>query len=171
MTAETKAATQSGFFRRYPMAIPSAGVLFFDEQGRVLLVQPRGRDKMEIPGGVTEIRRGESPVASARREVAEELGLDVEIGRLLGIDAVPEGDDHAPMLAFIYDGGVLTREQLASIRFADKESESWRFVAPDEIDDTLMVARLARRVAACAVHARTADGPLNLEHGHIPTSR
>lgn len=60
-------------------------------------------------------------MASARREVAEELCLDVEIGRLLGIDAVIEGDDHAPMPAFSYDGGVPTREQLASIRFADCE--------------------------------------------------
>jgi hypothetical protein len=74
------------------------------------------------------------------------------------------------MLAFIYDGGVLTHERLASIRFTDNEIESCRFVDPNEIDDTLMVARLARRVAAYAVHARTADGPLNLEHGHIPTS-
>jgi 8-oxo-dGTP pyrophosphatase MutT (NUDIX family) len=81
---------------------------------------------------------------SAHREVAEELGLDVEVGRLLGIDAVPEADDHSPMLAFIYDGGVLTTEQLASIRFADEEIESWRVVDPREIDDTLMVALLAR---------------------------
>lgn len=161
--------TQSGFFRRYPMAIPSAGVLFFDERGRVLLVQPRGRDMMEIPGGVTEIRRGETPVACARREVAEELGLDVEIGRLLGIDAVPEGDNHAPMLAFIYHGGILTSEQLAAICFADREIESWRFVNPNEVA-TLMVPRLARRVAACARHAQTDDGPLALEHGYLPVS-
>jgi ADP-ribose pyrophosphatase YjhB (NUDIX family) len=39
------------------------------------------------------------PIAT-RREVAEELGLDITVGRLLGIDSVPEGLDYAPMLAF-----------------------------------------------------------------------
>lgn len=150
------------------MAIPSAGVLFFDEHDHVLVVKPRGRDLWEIPGGVTEIRAGESPVATARREVAEELGLDITVGRLLGIDAVPEGDDHAPMIAFLYDGGILTPEQLASIRYVDQEIGESRFVHPHELPG-MMIDRLARRVAACARHAHTGNpAPLNLEHGYEP---
>jgi 8-oxo-dGTP diphosphatase len=165
----TQSATQSGFFRKYHMAVPSAGVLFFDEQDRVLLVQPRGRTGMEIPGGVTEIRKGESPIASARREVAEELGLDATIGRLLGIDSVPEGADHPPMLAFIFDGGILSPAQLKAIHFADNEIESYRFVDPAQLDG-LLVARLARRIAACALARRTSVEPLYLEHGWMPVT-
>ncbi|MEV6871522.1 NUDIX hydrolase [Amycolatopsis sp. NPDC051128] len=84
----TPTATQQHFFENYPMAIPSAGVLFFDNptHERVLIVKPRGRALWEIPGGVTEARRGESPLGTARREVAEELGLDITVGRILGID-------------------------------------------------------------------------------------
>lgn len=166
----TPTATQSGFFRRYPMAIPSAGVLFFDEEGQVLVVKPLGRELWEIPGGVTEIRDGESPIVTARREVAEEIGLDVIIGRLLGIDSVPQGDDHAPMIAFLYDGGTLSTEQLASIRYVDQEIGESRFAHPDELAG-MMVDRLARRVAACARHARTENpAPLYLEHGFEPAA-
>jgi ADP-ribose pyrophosphatase YjhB (NUDIX family) len=151
------------------MAVPSAGVLFFDQQDHVLLVQPRGRSGMEVPGGVTEIRNGESPLASARREVAEELGLDVHIGRLLGIDSVPEGADHPPMLAFIYDGGILTAEQLDAVHFADNEIESYRFVNPTQLDG-LLVPRLARRITACALARHHGPEPLYLEHGRMPTA-
>ncbi|OXM60955.1 hypothetical protein [Amycolatopsis vastitatis] len=56
----TPTATQQHFFENYPMAIPSAGVLFFDnpDHERVLIVKPSGRALWEIPGGVTEARRG-----------------------------------------------------------------------------------------------------------------
>ncbi|MDS0140549.1 MULTISPECIES: NUDIX hydrolase [unclassified Amycolatopsis] len=170
----TPTATQQRFFENYPMAIPSAGVLFFDGPSyeRLLVVKPRGRQWWEIPGGVNEARRGESPRGTARREIAEELGLDVVIGRLLGTDSVPEGDDHAPMLAFVYEGGILTPEQNAAIRYVDHEIGERRYVAPD-LDQLaeMMVPRLARRVVACALHARTGNPePLCLEHGYVPAA-
>ena len=50
----------------------AAGALFFDDQGRVLLVHPTYKDTWDIPGGYVE--RGESPAAACRRELKEELG-------------------------------------------------------------------------------------------------
>lgn len=168
----TPTATQREFFEKYPMAIPSAGVLFFDtpDHERVLIVKPNGRTHWEIPGGVTEARAGESPVETARREIAEELGLDITVDRILGIDSVPEGPDHAPMIAFLYYGGVLTPTQLSSIRYVDHEIGDSRFAHPDELPG-IMVPRLARRVAACARHARTGkQTPLHLQHGTNPAT-
>ncbi|WP_169813104.1 NUDIX domain-containing protein [Nocardia jejuensis] len=66
-----------------------AGLLFVDELGRVLLVEPTYKDHWELPGGVVE--GGESPGAAAVREVREELGLDVPLGQLLVVDWVPPG--------------------------------------------------------------------------------
>ena len=43
-----------------------AGVLFFDAEGRVLLVEPTHKDDWEIPGGWVEA--DESPYESAIRE-------------------------------------------------------------------------------------------------------
>jgi 8-oxo-dGTP diphosphatase len=49
----------------------AAGVLFVDEQERVLLVRPTYKAYWEIPGGYVD--EGESPLQACTREVAEEL--------------------------------------------------------------------------------------------------
>ncbi|MBQ8782145.1 MAG: NUDIX domain-containing protein [Clostridia bacterium] len=72
-----------------------AGGCIFNEQGEVLL-QRRGDCNMwGFPGGALEL--GETPQMAAIREVKEETGLDVEIGKLIGVytdcDAMcPNGD-------------------------------------------------------------------------------
>lgn len=45
--------------------------------GRVLLVRQTYRNRWGLPGGL--VARRESPAEAARREVAEEVGLDVEL--------------------------------------------------------------------------------------------
>ena len=50
----------------------AAGVLLFDEQDRVLLVDPTYKPGWEFPGGVVE--RGEAPARAGIREVEEETG-------------------------------------------------------------------------------------------------
>ena len=61
--------------------------------GAVLLVRHSYRDRWGVPGGL--LQRGEDSAVGARREVLEEVGLDVE---LLGepavvVDAVPQRVD------------------------------------------------------------------------------
>jgi ADP-ribose pyrophosphatase YjhB (NUDIX family) len=68
----------------------AAGVLFIDEQERVMLVRPTYKDYWDIPGGYVEA--GESPLQACIREVAEELGLQVKITRLLTVDWAPWQD-------------------------------------------------------------------------------
>lgn len=55
--------------------------------GRVLVAQRRGPEwlagKWEFPGG--KIEAGESGEACLARELREELGIEVEVGRLLGV--------------------------------------------------------------------------------------
>jgi ADP-ribose pyrophosphatase YjhB (NUDIX family) len=68
--------------RRYPDApLVGVGVAVFDESGRILLVQ-RGRPpragQWGLPGGLLDL--GERLADGARREVAEECGIEVEIG-------------------------------------------------------------------------------------------
>ena len=52
----------------------AAGVLYVDDQDRVLIVEPTYHDHWNLPGGV--VQANESPYAAARREIGEELGLD-----------------------------------------------------------------------------------------------
>jgi 8-oxo-dGTP pyrophosphatase MutT (NUDIX family) len=130
---------------RKPMA---AGVLFRDRAGRVLLVEPSYKPNWEIPGGVVEA--DESPWAAATRELAEELGWDVPLGRLLVVDHVRPQDSRPEGLRFVFDGGVLDDADLVGTMFPDAEILSAGF-------HTLAHARskvkplLADRIAAALV--------------------
>ena len=99
-----------------PMA---AGVLFRDRAGRVLLVEPSYKPNWEIPGGVVEA--DESPWAAATRELAEELGWDVPLGRLLVVDYVRPQDSRPEGLRFVFEGGVLDEADLVGTVFPDAE--------------------------------------------------
>lgn len=97
----------------------AAGVLFRDNTGRVLLVQPSYKDNWEIPGGAVEA--DESPWAAVTREVAEELGWERPLGRLLVVDYVRPQDSRPEGVIFVFDGGVLDETDLVGLVFPDGE--------------------------------------------------
>ncbi|MBV9143554.1 MAG: NUDIX hydrolase [Pseudonocardiales bacterium] len=138
----------------------AAGVLFFDDENRVILVQPTYKDYWDIPGGYVET--GETPTQAAAREVREELGIQTAIGPLLVADWAPHPDEGDKLL-LIFDGGTLTTEQLAAIHVQANELASYVFQDPAKIP-TVLIPRLGRRVTA-AVEAHHASHPAYLEHG------
>ncbi|MCX9193540.1 NUDIX hydrolase [Carbonactinospora thermoautotrophica] len=148
-----------------PMARPrvAAGVLFFDENDRVLLVRPSYKPGWDIPGGY--LHPGETPTQAAAREVHEELGIKPPIGPLLVADWAPhpaEGDK----LLFVFDGGILTPEHRAQIRLDPAEIAEYAFHDPALLGH-LLIPRLARRLTT-AVEARQLGQPVYLEHGTRP---
>lgn len=52
-----------------------SAVVFRDDAGRFLTVRKRGTSRFMLPGGKPEA--GESPAATAVREIAEEIGTDI----------------------------------------------------------------------------------------------
>jgi ADP-ribose pyrophosphatase YjhB (NUDIX family) len=95
--------------------------------GRVLLVK-RGKEPYKgcwsLPGGGVE--PGESLHEAVRREMHEETGLDVEVGRVAGYREGFVGDDHYVVIAFHVEvtGGELC---------AGDDAEECEFVAPKEV--------------------------------------
>lgn len=147
-----------------PRVLAGAAVLFRDAEGRVLLVEPNYRDGWALPGGTVESDDGETPRQGARRETLEEIGLDRELGRLLTVDWVP-GTGRPPLVAYLYDGGVLTEEDLKAIRLQEEELLSWRLVAPEDVPGHLPGAPGRRILTALDVLAE-GSGPVELENGH-----
>jgi histidine triad (HIT) family protein len=121
----------------------AAGVVCRDEDGRYLVLEVTYRPEWNLPGGAIE--RGESPRAAAKREAFEEIGLDIEPGRLLCVDHRSWGAPDA--MHYVFEGPVLTRAQIASIRLGEGEIASYRFV---DLDEALRLLNppLGKRVAA-----------------------
>lgn len=144
-----------------PMAKPrvAAGALFFDDQNRVLLVQPTYKDGWDIPGGYVE--PGETPIEACEREAKEELGSNRKVGRLLVVDWAPSTQEGDKIL-FIFDGGDLDVDA-AGLALPVDELRAAAFHAPGTLH-TLMPNRLALRLKE-AVYARSTGHTTYLEHG------
>ncbi|MFD0141277.1 MULTISPECIES: NUDIX domain-containing protein [unclassified Streptomyces] len=147
-----------------PRVLAGAAVLFRDAAGRVLIVEPNYREGWVLPGGTIESDEGETPRQAARRETGEEIGLDLEPGALLAVDWV-HGVGRPPIVAYVYDGGVLSEERLAAIRLQEEELLSWKLIEPAEVTGHLL-GTLGLRVLAALDALGSGRGPAELENGH-----
>jgi 8-oxo-dGTP diphosphatase len=138
----------------------AAGVLFFDEDGRVLLVRPTYKPGWDIPGGY--LHPGETPTEAAAREVSEELGIKPPLGRMLVVDWAPHPDEGDKIL-FVLDGGQLAPEHIAQIQLDPAEIAEYAYHDPELIGQ-LLIPRLARRIGQ-ALTANQTGQPVYLEHG------
>lgn len=80
---------------------PCAEVLIVRDEEALLVRRANDpyRGRWELPGGFSE--RGEHPADTARREIAEELGVHVRLTGVLGVYFDPYLDDVAQVLTFI----------------------------------------------------------------------
>jgi ADP-ribose pyrophosphatase YjhB (NUDIX family) len=154
----------AGISARLPRKGSAASALIRDGRGRFVMVEPCYKATWEPPGGVLE--EDESPLAGCRREVAEELGLDLSPGRLLVVDWVPRRGPWHDALLFIFDGGVLDDDQLAAIRLPPDELRAVHLVTLADVVDHVRPSGLRRlTVALDAVQQHT--GPHYLEFGRL----
>lgn len=150
------------FTAMMPTKRMAADCLLTDEAGRLLILQPPYKPTWDLPGGIVE--RDESPRDAARREVHEEIGLHVEPGELLVVDWVPQTGDFTEIVAFLFDGGVLTDTDIQRITLQKTEATGFRFVDLAEAAHLLDPQQFGR-VTAGPARRRTA-GALYLENGN-----
>ena len=89
-----------------------AHVLLRDLQGRVLLCETQFKPDWELPGGIVEPY--ETPRQGAIREVTEELGITLAVGRLLVVDWMPPYLGWDDAIEMIFDGGLVGEGDLAA---------------------------------------------------------
>lgn len=136
------------FFQSLPTLIASSAVILRDEHGRVVIENPNYRDHWLLPGGCLDA--GEDPRTTARREVREELGLDIEVGRLLSVDwGASDPVSGRPMgLHFLFDGGTVPAARLeAEVVPQASELDGWMLA------DESQIALLGAHGAARVLHA------------------
>lgn len=120
---------------KQPRKRVSADVLLRDHAGRILLVDPKYKPDWDTPGGMAEAN--EPPHLAVQRELKEELGLDVQIGALLVVDWVSPHGPWDDLLAFVFDGGQLSDEQIAGLKPRDAELERFEFCTPEQAQQRL----------------------------------
>jgi ADP-ribose pyrophosphatase YjhB (NUDIX family) len=157
---EPEAEFIPGIAKRMPHKTVAAGVLIRDSDDRVLFVVPNYKPYLDIPGGIVEA--GEPPSEAARREVAEEVGLELSVGRLLVVDWSPGRGVWSDQIQFVFDGGVM--EPGVEIRPAADELTGFRWLRPEEAENELRPS-LYRRIAL-AMDATNAGHTIHAEFGH-----
>jgi ADP-ribose pyrophosphatase YjhB (NUDIX family) len=156
---EPEAEFIPGIARRMPHKTVAAGVLIRDPDDRVLFVIPNYKPYLDIPGGIVEA--GEPPSRAARREVAEEIGLELNIGRLLVVDWSPGRGVWSDQIQFVFDGGVVAPR--VEIRPAADELTGFRWLAPEQAKNDLRPS-LYRRITL-ALKATKAGHTIHAEFG------
>ncbi len=144
----------------------AAGVLFTDDQDRILMVVPTYKDYYDIPGGYVE--HGETPYQAAQREVHEELGIKPPIGRLLVADWWQESPENesGPKLLLVFDGGRIPDSLVKAIHIDPTEIADISFQADCGLAD-VTIERLANRIKS-ALATRGSTAVSYLENGRLP---
>jgi 8-oxo-dGTP pyrophosphatase MutT (NUDIX family) len=141
-----------------------ADALIRNDQGQVLLVDPTYKEGWDLPGGMSEAN--EEPLATLARELLEELGLKAEGLQICGLLCVDWVGAHGPwddLLAFVFDGGVLSTERVQTLSINDDELTDFQFLPPDEALALLPPRQRAR--AAQALMALGDGTPRYLRNG------
>jgi 8-oxo-dGTP pyrophosphatase MutT (NUDIX family) len=113
----------------------SADVLIRDAHGNILLVDPHYKPDWDLPGGMAEAN--EPPAGAVRRELREELGLDIPAGTLLCVDWVSPHGPWDDLISFIFDGGTLGQHAITSLQLTDGELRAYEFCDQEQAQKRL----------------------------------
>jgi 8-oxo-dGTP diphosphatase len=159
---------RTGFSAVMNTALPRkrliAHVLIRDVDGRILLCETQFKPDWELPGGIVEA--GEPPRIGAVREVREELGIDLELGRLLITDWMPPYLGWEDAVEMIYDGGVIEPEEMTLFSLQPAEIRQVELVTLEQAE--ALVTPLSWRRLAIATGLGPGESAY-LEDGSWPS--
>ena len=124
----SKKLSDEEYHKSLPKKQVGTAVLFFNSNGEMLIVKPDYKDSWLVVGGSND--ENESPLQCAIRETKEEIGLEISKMKLVGVYHSPKKGIYSDSLKFIFDGGILTDEQISNIKLQKNELTEYRFEDP-----------------------------------------
>ena len=138
----------------YAGSAPAVAALVLDTSGRVMLgrrAEEPDAGRWDALGGFLD--EGEDPIAGLRRELLEEAGVEIEVGRYVGtfVDRYGDDSDATSVLNLVWEARITQGEPVP----ADDVSEVGWF-ARDALpaEDELAFRWLARCLAAWSTGVR-----------------
>lgn len=134
-----------------------AHVVFRNAVGEVLLLETTYKADWELPGGVVE--PGEPPRVGAEREVAEEIGLEVQLHSPVLVDWMPPYLGWSDAMEYLYDGGVLDDQQIAAFVTQEREVRAAHWVPREQLAERVSPLSARRlELVLDGFHGFTEDG-------------
>ena len=160
--------------REYVRHTGAVAVLAMDEEDRILLLRqyrhPVRHELWELPAGLLDVR-GEPPLDTARRELAEEADLAAtEWAVLLDWFSSPGGMDEA-LRVYLARGLSEVPHHQRHTREAEEHGMPTRWVTLDDAKDAVLAGRVhnpAAVVSILAAWAARADGWRDLRPADAP---
>ncbi|HEX6286037.1 MAG TPA: NUDIX hydrolase [Acidimicrobiia bacterium] len=130
--------------RRSDLPVVGVGAVVFDDEGRILLIE-RGREPQKglwaVPGGKVEY--GEEMREAVRREVAEETGLEIDVGDVVWVGEIIDAEFHLVLIDFeatVIGGQLQAADDAADVRWVSLDDASELPLTPTMYDlvDTLL---------------------------------
>ena len=120
------------------------------KEGRVLLVQdPRGgKDIWELPGGRMNI--DEKPQVAVKRELFEELGVDIEVIKVVHMEQFIQGNENARAFVIVYEATLLNSEK--DFEVDDTEVSQVRWFTKEEVQEVQLYPEYKRALDIYFAH-------------------
>ncbi|MDD5090925.1 MAG: NUDIX hydrolase [Candidatus Wallbacteria bacterium] len=133
----TRSIDDYTYYSQLPAKRMGSGALFFDQDGRFLVLKTTYKSTWEIPGGVVE--KDESPLQACVREVREETGLEIDAQNLalLCLEYATGNAVRTESLMFIFDGGTFSAAGIDAIRPDGSEIVESMFVTLEQAQSLL----------------------------------
>ncbi len=122
--------------REYPAhPLVGVGALIHDREGRVLLIKRKfepNKGRWSLPGGLLET--GEALIEAGRREVREELGVELEVEGLFHVseEIIKDSAGKTRFHFILVDFLASLKPEGATITL-NEESESFKWFTPDQV--------------------------------------
>lgn len=121
-----KLLSDEEYYSNLPKKHIGVGVLIFNKNKQLLIVNPTYKEGWAIPGGGVD--NDESPKEAAIREIKEEMEIDLKDIALLGVGYTVTKGIKPETLQFIFYGGELSENEINCINLEKNEHSEFRFV-------------------------------------------
>jgi len=120
------------FIKDLPRKRSASAVILKNKNNEWLLLRTDYHDgKYTFPGGI--VNQYESAWEGAKREVNEEINLDINILKILTIVNISHQTINDEMVIYFFDGGLVSDEEIKKINYSDGEINDHIFVPEKDV--------------------------------------